>query len=207
MISLKDLSIEIKGNLILENVNASFKEENIYCIKGENGSGKTILLKAIIGFIPPYVGSVEINGEDIYKKNIFAPDCRAVLEKPNFIKDLTGYENIKLLTEINNKVKDDEIDNWFEKFDLLQFKNDKVKTYSLGMLQKLALVQAFVESPQIIALDEPFNGLDKDSVVKLKDILKQEKLKGKIIIITSHIEDSDKDLYDNIYIIEDYNLK
>ncbi len=207
MINLKDVSIEIKGNVILENVNVSFKEKNLYCIKGENGCGKTVLLKTIIGFIPPFAGSVEIDEIDIYKKNIFAPDCRAVLEKPEFIKELTGYENIKLLTEINNKIKDTEIDNWFEKFDLYKYKNDTVKTYSLGMLQKLALVQAFVESPKIILLDEPFNGLDKDSVKKLKYILKEEKEKGKIIIVTSHIEENDKKLYDNIYLIEDYNLK
>lgn len=206
MISLKNVTVSINKNDILNDINAKFEEKNIYCVIGENGSGKTILLKTILGFIPPDSGEVLVENINIYKNDMFAPNSRAVLENAKFIKELTGFENIKLLTQINNLVGDNEIKNWFEKLDLEKYKDEKIKTYSLGMIQKLALIQVFVEDPKIIILDEPFNGLDKESVDKLKEILIEEKNKGKIIILTSHIDDNIKGLYNVYYKVEEKEL-
>ncbi|MEG0221542.1 MAG: ATP-binding cassette domain-containing protein [Clostridia bacterium] len=206
MIKLENVSVSIKKNKILEDINIEFSEKKIYILVGENGCGKTILLKTILGFIPPDKGKVIINDIDIYNKNIFAPNSRAVLEKPEFIKEMTGLDNIKLLTQINNIVKDDEIEKWFAKFGLLEQMKCKVETYSLGMLQKLALVQVFVESPNIIVLDEPFNGLDKESIDILNKVIVEEKNKGKILIVTSHIDDNVNSLGDFSYKIEDKKI-
>ena len=124
---------------------------------------------------------------------------RAINEKPNFFPELTGYENLELLARIQKKIKKTEIEEALKKVNLYEEKDKRYSEYSLGMKQKLGIAQVLMEDPDIIILDEPFNGIENESVKKISRILKEEKEKGKLIIISTHIKEDLDNLSDFIY--------
>lgn len=201
-IKIKNLKKSFKDNIIIDNINISFEEGKTYGIIGRNGSGKSVLLKIICGFLIPDEGSVEINNIDIYKNDCFIPDARALIEKPSFIDELTGLENLEALAFIQKKVNTATILQYVEMVGLTNDIHKKYSTYSLGMKQKLAIVQVIMENPKIMILDEPFNGLDKKSYQDIIEIFKEIKKKSKIIIIATHIESDISELCDEIYEID-----
>lgn len=202
------MEIEVKNlkktynNLIFDNVNIKFESGKIYGLIGRNGSGKSVFLKTICGFVVPDNGEVIVNNVNIFKNNCFIPNARAMIEKPTFIDDLSGLENLKLLASIQNKISDDVIINWLKEVDLYNDMDKKYSKYSLGMKQKLAIVQVLMEDPDILILDEPFNGLDKESYNKMMDIFANERKKDKLIIIATHIENDINNLCDEIYEVD-----
>lgn len=204
MIKITNLKKTLKNQIIFQNVNIKFVEGNIYGLTGINGSGKSIFLKTICGFLIPDEGNVVVENVDIFKNKQFIPNTRVLIDKPCFIDDLTGYENLKLLADIQNIISDQTIINWLTELNVDG--NKKYKEYSLGMKQKLAIIQAIMENPKIIILDEPFNGLDKKSHQQMINILKKMK-KEKIIIIASHIEKDINELCDIVYEIENGFIK
>lgn len=204
MIKITNLKKTLKNQIIFQNVNIKFVEGNIYGLTGINGSGKSIFLKTICGFLIPDEGNVIVENVDIFKNKQFIPNTRVLIDKPCFIDDLTGYENLKLLADIQNIISDQTIINWLTELNVDG--NKKYKEYSLGMKQKLAIIQAIMENPKIIILDEPFNGLDKKSHQQMINILKKMK-KEKIIIIASHIEKDINELCDIVYEIENGFIK
>ncbi len=204
MIKITNLKKTLKNQIIFQNVNIKFVEGNIYGLTGINGSGKSIFLKTICGFLIPDEGNVIVENVDIFKNKQFIPNTRVLIDKPCFIDDLTGYENLKLLADIQNIISDQTIINWLTELNVDG--NKKYKEYSLGMKQKLAIIQAIMEDPKIIILDEPFNGLDKKSHQQMINILKKIK-KEKIIIIASHIEKDINELCDIVYEIENGFIK
>ena len=181
MIKLENVSKLIKDKNILVNVNLEFKEGQCYLVKGHNGSGKTMLLRIICGFLKPTDGKVIYDKEYSYG---------VIIENPAFFLNETAMYNMKYLADINKKIGKEEIEKWLKKFNLLEFKDKKVKTFSLGMKQRLALCQAFMESPDVILLDEPFNAIDEDNLNIVYDLLKEQREAGKIIVIASHIENN-----------------
>ena len=185
----------------------SLKEGMIYGLVGRNGSGKSMLLKTICGFIRPDKGSVLVDGIDIYKTNSFPINTRALIERPNYLPDLTGYENLKMLASIMNKIGDEEIFNTLKKVNLFEEKDKKFKKYSLGMKQKLGIAQVLMEDPDLILLDEPFNGIEDESIEKIRKILLEEKRRGKLIIIATHIKEDIDELCDVIYKMSDGKMK
>ena len=197
-----NVSKKFKRKTVLENVNLSFKSGNIYGLVGENGSGKTVLMKIMIGFMRTQSGKILYNGKELKKDFDYLPSVSFIIETPEFYDELTGFENLKLLAEINNKISDEEINGWMEIFKL---ENDskKIKDYSLGMEQRLGLIQALMEDPEVLILDEFSNSLDEEGVLLTHDILKKEKEKGKIIIISSHYKYDIENLADEIYRIKD----
>lgn len=195
-ISFENVSKVIEKNTIFENVNIYLDYGKIYGFVGRNGSGKTIALKMICGFVKPTTGSICIDGNNIFKRNYFNGEIRALIENPKFINDLSGIENLRLLASIQKKIGDDEIEKLLKKLNLYSEKDKKYSKYSLGMKQKLGIIQVFMENPKIILLDEPFNGLDESSVSIVKKLIKEEKDKGKLIIIASHIKEDLKSLCD-----------
>lgn len=201
-IEVINLKKKFKNETILKNVNLELTEGKIYGFIGRNGSGKSILLKMLCGFYVPTNGQILYNGTDIIKEEIFPPDTRALIEKPNFFPDFTGYENLKLLAEIQNKIGDKEINDTLKKVNLYEDKDKKYNKYSLGMKQKLGIAQVLMENPKVIILDEPFNGIETDTANKLRNILIEEKKKNKIILIASHIKEDIENLSDIIYKIE-----
>ena len=198
-IEIKNVSKTFHKQEVLKNVNIKLEEGKIYGFVGHNGSGKSVLLKIICGFYEPTSGEVLFDGINIIKKNMFPPDTRALIEKPTFLPDLTGFENLKLLAEIQNKIGKKEIEETLDKVGLLQEKNKIYHKYSLGMKQKLGIAQAIMEDTKIIILDEPFNGLDESSAKKIREILLEEKKKNKIIVLATHIKEDISVLCDEVY--------
>lgn len=198
-IEIKKLSKEFKGVKVLDNINMTFEEGKIYGLIGRNGSGKSVFLKILCNFYYPTEGEVLYDGINIFKENTFPKDTRALIEKPSFLPDLTGFENLKLLASIQKKIQDKEILDALEKVNLIDAKDKKYKIYSLGMKQKLGIAQVIMENPKVLILDEPFNGIEEKTAESLRNILKEEAKKGKIIIIATHIKEDIENLADEVY--------
>lgn len=198
-IEIKNVQKKFNKNIVLENVNATFESGKIYGFIGRNGSGKTVLLKMICGFFTPTEGEILIDGINVIKEKSFPKETRALIEKPKFIPDLSGFENLKLLARIQNKIGEKEILETLEKVNLLKEKDKKYAEYSLGMKQKLGIAQVLMEDPKIILLDEPFNGIESETTEKLRDLLLEEKKRGKLIILATHIKDDLTTIIDELY--------
>ena len=196
---IKNLSKDFKKVRVVNNVTVTFNSGNIYGIVGRNGSGKSVFLKLICAFYIPSEGIILQDNFNYIEKNSFPKDTRALIEKPNFISNISGFENLKLLASIQHKITDDKILETLKKVDLYEERNKKYGEYSLGMKQKLGIAQVLMEEPKCLILDEPFNGIDRKSVEKIKKILLEEKNDGKLIIITSHIKEDIETLSDYIY--------
>lgn len=202
-IKIKDLSKKFNNDVVFSNLNIEFESGKIYGIVGRNGSGKSVLLKMIAGLYLEDSGEILFNNINYNKEKKFPENVGIVIESPSFISDLTGFDNLKLLANLQKKVNDEEILNTMRIVNLEQDKDKKYGKYSLGMKQKLSLAQAFMENPNIILLDEPFNGIDRQSVVKIKDYLKKMRNNDKLIIITTHISDDIENFADKVLYLED----
>lgn len=206
-IEVKNLNKKFKKNIAINNVSVLFESGKIYGITGRNGSGKSVFLKLICSFYIPDNGCILQDGYDYIKNNSFPKETRALIENPCFISDLTGFENLKLLAKIQNIINDEDILNAMKNVNIYDEKDKKYNEYSLGMKQKLAIAQVLMENPKLIILDEPFNGIEEESVKKIKNILEEEKKKDKIIIITTHVKDDLYGLADEIYLFDCGELK
>lgn len=198
-IKVQNISKKFKNNYVLQDVNMTFKDGNIYGLSGRNGSGKSVLLKIICGLYSPTEGKVLFDGKNYNSSSMFVPGLRALIEKPNFFPDLTGLENLRLLAKIQNKIDDEEIIQALKVVNLITEKDKKYSEYSLGMKQKLGIAQVIMENPKIMILDEPFNGIEEETVFKISNYLKEEKKKGKIIILSTHIKEDLQKISDKIY--------
>ena len=199
ILKINNVSKEFKEINILKNVNLELHSGKIYGLIGRNGSGKSVLLKIICGFYNATSGNITLDGEDYIKNKSFPKDTRALIEKPNFLPNLTGLENLKLLASIQNKIGEKEILETLEKVNLKGEENKKYSKYSLGMKQKLGIAQVLMEDPKLIILDEPFNGVENETAKQIRNVLLQEKEKGKLIIIASHIKEDIELLADEVY--------
>ncbi|MCI7701946.1 MAG: ABC transporter ATP-binding protein [Tenericutes bacterium] len=206
-IVVKEVSKSFDDAEVLHDINLEFKEGHIYGFVGRNGSGKSVLFKILCGLYFPTTGSVVIDGVDIHKNNIFPNNMRVFIEKPNFLPNLTGLENLKLLASIQNKITEDDIIDILNKLNLKDDMNKLYHKYSLGMKQKLAIAQVLMEDPEIMIFDEPFNGIEEKTVKIIKNILLEEKKKKKIILIASHIKDDIEQLADIVYLMDDGKIK
>lgn len=199
VIEIKDVSKKIGTNVILKDINLSFEKGKIYGIIGRNGSGKSMLLKVICGFLRPNTGTILVNNENIFEKNVFPKDMRALIEKPSFIPGISGMRNLELLAKIQNKIDKNQIKDVLSEVGLYKDKDKKFGEYSLGMKQKLGIACVLMENPKIIILDEPFNGIEKETVSKLRKTLINEKKRGKTIIIATHIKEDISILCDEVF--------
>ena len=184
---------------VLTDVNIKFSSGKIYGLYGRNGSGKSVLLKIISGLYS-HEGKVLYDNVE-YEKLSSLPFLRGQIETPSFFPNLTGLENLRLLAKIQNRISDEEILKSLDIVNLLNEKDKRYSEYSLGMKQKLGIAQAIMENPDIIILDEPFNGIENATVKKLIEYFKSIK-KDKIIIVSTHIIDDLKNLSDKIYYLD-----
>ena len=192
-IEVKQVSKEFKKQMVLKDINVTFESGNIYGLIGRNGSGKSVFLKLLCALYCPTTGEILFDGENVIKEKKFPPSTGALIEKPSFVGDLTGFENLKLLASIQKKIGEDEINEILKKVELYEEKDKKYSKYSLGMKQKLGIAQALMEDPEIIILDEPFSGVEDETACSLRKLLLEEKKKGKLIIVATHMkEDLDK---------------
>ena len=204
-INIKKLYKKFKNEEVLKGIDVEFESGKIYGIMGLNGSGKSVLFKIMCGFYMPSSGEVLFDGKSYLKNNEYPPSTRALIERPTFIPELSGLENLELLASIQNKTSKKQIDNAIDIVNLSKEKNKKYKDYSLGMKQKLGIAQVIMDNPDVLILDEPFNGIDKDSVKKIIDYLKSIK-NDKIIIVSSHVSDDLNNLCDKIFVLHNGKL-
>ena len=202
-IKLENVSKRFKNENVLKGISYSFESGKIYSIVGRNGSGKSVLLKIIAGLYLQDKGKVLFDNKNYNMINEIPDNLGIVIEQPSFINDLTGIENLKLLASIRNVATERDIVESLEIVNLKDDMNKKYSKYSLGMRQKLSIAQAIMEHQKVILLDEPFNGIDRQSVVAIKEYLKRVKNEDKLIIITTHIMDDVVDLSDVMLYIED----
>ena len=197
-IEVKEVSKEIDSNKIINKTTLTFEKGKTYGLIGRNGSGKSVFLKMLAGFYTPTTGEILFNGVNYFKKGELVPNLRVLIEKPNFIAELSGYRNLKILSEINRLISDEDI---FETLRTVKLYDDKDKLYhkySLGMKQKLGIAQVLMEDPDIMVFDEPFNGIEDKTADDLRKKLK-EISSEKIIIIASHIKEDVDMLVDVLY--------
>lgn len=184
MVEIKNYCKSIKSRPILNNVSYNFEYGKIYGIYGHNGSGKTMLLRAIAGLLVPDSGSVVIDGKVFHKDMSFPPSIGIVIENMNLLPQYNAFDNLKILGKIKKTATDEDIKTALERVGL---KSDlKVKKFSLGMKQRLNIAQAVFEKQKIILLDEPTNALDNDGVQLIYKLLKEEKERGALVVITTH---------------------
>ena len=171
---------------VLRGVNIRIEPGKVFGVVGNNGCGKTVLMKCICGFIHPDKGSIYVNGERIGKDRDFPRNTGIIIETPGFIPNMSGYANLKLLASLNGKIDRRRIKDVLKEVGLGKNMHKKVGKYSLGMRQRLGIAQAIMEDPDVMILDEPFNGLDKNTVVEMREMLKKFKEQGKAILLASH---------------------
>lgn len=185
-IIIENFSKTINNNKILDNVNLTFESGHVYGLVGRNGSGKTMLLRAICGLIFPDSGKVIIDGKQLHKDISFPESCGIIIENTDLLPNFSAFDNLKMLSEIKNTANDNMIKSAIKSVGLDPDSKKKVKTFSLGMKQRLSIAQALFEDPDILLLDEPTNALDEDGVNDVRRILLEQKKKNKLIIIASH---------------------
>lgn len=190
--------------MFFQNLNFSCKQGEIIGITGANGSGKSVLFKLIAGLYSPSYGEVLINGENIVPERKIPANLGALIEEPGFINYYSGFKNLQYLASIRGVVGNQEINDTLKIVGLYEQKDQKVKTYSLGMRKKLGIAQAIMENPSILLLDEPMNALDKSSVENMRTLFRKlSSEKGTTILIASHSEEDIRILCDKVYAIED----
>ena len=204
IIKLKNIQLELKKTCVFQNLNFSCKQGEIIGITGANGSGKSVLFKLIAGLYSPSYGEVLINGENIVPERKIPANLGALIEEPGFINYYSGFKNLQYLASIRGVVGNQEINDTLKIVGLYEQKDQKVKTYSLGMRKKLGIAQAIMENPSILLLDEPMNALDKSSVENMRTLFRKlSSEKGTTILIASHSEEDIRILCDKVYAIDD----
>lgn len=198
MINVKNVSLSIKKTEILKDISAEFERGKIHGLIGRNGSGKTMLMKCICGFVRPTSGEITVNEKRIGKDCDFPKNIGIIIETPGFIPYYSGYKNLKLLADLNKKIGAEEIKKAMLQVGLDPDLKRHVKKYSLGMRQRLGLAQAIMENPDLLILDEPMNGLDKEGVADMRKYLLDLKEQGKTILIASHSAEDIEVLCDTV---------
>ncbi|MGU8435279.1 ATP-binding cassette domain-containing protein [Clostridium perfringens] len=202
IIDFENYKKEIKGITILDYISIKIKQGYIYGFVGRNGSGKSMLFKAICGLIKPTSGFVRVNGKVIGKDADFPDDIGILIESPGFLEHISGFDNLKYLASIQNKINDKEIKEAMSIVGLDQNDKRAVNKYSLGMKQRLGIAQAIMENPSLVILDEPMNGLDKQGVEDIRNLILNLKKNGVTILLASHNPDDIKLLCDKVYEID-----
>ena len=202
---MDDIAIRVEGvykrfgtDTVLKDVSRSFERGRIHGIVGNNGSGKTVLMKCICGFLIPTEGEVIVNGKQVGKDVDFPHDMGLIIETPGFLPNVTGLKNLEILASLNKKIGLEEIAAAIRRVGLDPLMKKPVGKYSLGMRQRLGIAQAIMEDPALLILDEPLNGLDKHGVREMRDLIKGLKKQGKTILLASHNQGDIDELCDTV---------
>ena len=183
---------------MLRSVTREFESGLIHGIVGNNGSGKTVLMKCICGFLVPTEGKITVNGQIVGKDVDFPGNMGLIIETPGFLPNVSGVKNLEILASLNKKIGLSEIAEAIRTVGLDPKLNKPVGKYSLGMRQRLGIAQAIMEDPKLLILDEPLNGLDKHGVAEMRTLIKSLKAKGKTILLASHNQADIDELCDTV---------
>lgn len=199
MIEIENLTKTFGTQTVISDVFGTFYPGKIYGFVGRNGSGKTVLMKMILGFIKPTSGTIKVNGKQVGKEIDIPDDIGAIIETPGFLPEYSAFQNLKLMAMIRGKITNERIRETIKLVGLDPDSKKHVGKYSLGMRQRLGIAQAIMEDPQILLLDEPLNGLDNEGVEEMRNVLLKQKDQGKLIIIASHSKEDIDILCDEIF--------
>lgn len=199
MIQVEHAVKEFKETTALRDVSVQFEKGKIYGLVGRNGSGKTVLLKSICGFLPLTSGTIKVEGKVIGKDIEVPENIGIIIEEPGFLPQYSAKKNLKLLALLRNQISDAEIEGTLEKVGLDSKSKKKVGKFSMGMRQRLGIAQAIMENPRILILDEPTNGLDEVGVKEIRKLLLNLKNEERTIIIASHNAEDISTLCDQVY--------
>lgn len=197
-IEVKEVCKSFGTEQVLKNISFSIPPGSIYGVVGNNGSGKTVLMKCICGFMKCDKGMILVNGRQVGKEVDFPDWLGVIIETPGFIPNLSGYKNLKVLASLKGRIGKAEIRETIKKVGLNPDMKKPVAKYSLGMRQRLGIAQAIMEDPDVLVLDEPFNGLDRYGVVEIRALLKELKAAGKSILLASHNAQDIEELCDHV---------
>ena len=197
-ISVQSVSKTFGDTQVLREVSREFEAGRVHGIVGNNGSGKTVLMKCICGFLPPTRGRILVRGKQVGRDMDFPDDTGIIIETPGFLPNLTGIKNLELLASLRRRVDREGIRRTIERVGLDPDSKKPVGKYSLGMRQRLGIAQAIMENPSLLILDEPFNGLDKNGVADMRQVIKGLREQGKTIILASHNQMDIDELCDTV---------
>lgn len=206
-ISIKKVSLVLGKTKILADINMELEKGKIYGLIGRNGSGKTMLMKCICGFVKPSNGEIRVRDQVVGKDIDFPPDMGIMIENPGFIPYYSGIKNLKMLAELQRKIDRARMEDTIRLVGLDPSLKLHVGKYSLGMRQRLGIAQAIMEDPDILILDEPMNGLDKEGVADMRKLFLELKAEGKTMVIASHNAEDIAILCDRVYEMEHGELK
>ena len=197
-IKVENVSKDFAQERVLRSVTRKFESGLIHGIVGNNGSGKTVLIKCICGFLVPTEGKITVNGQIVGKDVDFPGNMGLIIETPGFLPNVSGVKNLEILASLNKKIGLSEIAEAIRTVGLDPKLNKPVGKYSLGMRQRLGIAQAIMEDPKLLILDEPLNGLDKHGVAEMRTLIKSLKAKGKTILLASHNQADIDELCDTV---------
>ena len=207
-ISFKDVKKSFSGNPVLDYVSFSLEKGGIYGFIGRNGSGKTVIFKLMSGLIVPDSGEILYNGENLSAKRRFIERVGVMIETPGFIPHYSGMKNLKILNSLSaNPVTDDEIRGLVSRLGLDPKNRRPVRTYSLGMRQKLGIVQAVMNKPELIILDEPMNSLDTNSADEVRKLISELNKNGATVVMASHIAEDIESLCTRKFLVDNCTVK
>lgn len=198
IVSVQNVSKDFSQERVLHNVTRDFEAGKIHGVVGNNGSGKTVLMKCICGFLLATEGKIFVNGKQVGKDMDFPPDLGLIIETPGFLPQASGVKNLEILASLNKKIGLPEIAAAIRRVGLDPKLNKPVGKYSLGMRQRLGIAQAIMEDPKLLVLDEPLNGLDKHGAKEMRALLKGLKAEGKTILLASHNQYDIDELCDTV---------
>ncbi|MEF9952968.1 MAG: ABC transporter ATP-binding protein [Clostridium sp.] len=209
VISIKNVSKKFGKNTVLDNINLNIERGSVVGIVGGNGSGKTTLLKLILGLSYPTLGYIEVNGKGLKPGMLgnLPTNVGGLIENPGFVPGFSGLDNLRMLASIRNTISKEDIVGWMERLGLDPTSKKKVEKYSLGMKQKMGIIQAIMENQEIVLFDEPTNALDDKSVGIFNEIVKEKTLEGTTFIVVSHKKDEIDYLCDIVYEIKEGKLE
>ncbi|GKX68216.1 ABC transporter ATP-binding protein [Inconstantimicrobium mannanitabidum] len=201
VVEISNLTKDIKGTKVLSNINLNLESGKAYGIVGRNGSGKSMLFKAICGLINPTEGDIKVFDKPI-KNGSFPDSTGIIIENPGFLLQYSAFKNLKILASINNTISDEKIKDTITLVGLDPNDKKSVKKYSLGMKQRLGIAQALMEDPKLLILDEPMNGLDSEGVRQIRKLLLDLKCKSVTILLASHNSEDISEICDYVYTME-----
>lgn len=205
-VRLKGLTMDFGRERVLLGITRDFERGLVHGIVGNNGSGKTVMLKCICGFLKPTGGSVTVNGRRVGRDVDFPPDIGAIIETPGFLPHLSGVRNLELLASLNKRIGLEEIADAIRRVGLDPAMKKPVGKYSLGMRQRLGIAQAIMEKPTLLILDEPLNGLDKHGAAEMHALIKGLRSEGNTVLLASHSQYDIDELCDTVCEIDAGNM-
>lgn len=205
MVTVNHVTKRFKETTALDQISVSFERGKIHGLIGRNGSGKTVLLKCICGFMEPTEGEVYVDGARV--RSSCPQDIGIILEEPGFVGSMSGFQNLKMLASIRRKITDERIREVMGQVGLDPGMKKVVKHYSLGMRHRLGIAQAIMEDPVLLLLDEPMNGLDRQGVLQMRDLFKELREEGTTIVVASHYAEDIDALCDTVHEMDQGHIR